>query len=150
MIGVDNEGEQLYPSYADFKAEVRTRFWKDSDSQINVAQWEKLRQMTYQDGDQFFQKFKELVYDAGVCSNEQVMLAQIKKAARKTSKNMIYAANGEVPNTYDGWKARLLHMDYNYHLKKAEGRLLIRYSHHTQSSHGPIAPLEGNWEGVQG
>ncbi len=84
-------------------------------------QWEKLRQSTFQDGDQFFQKFKELAYDAGVCDNEQVMLAQIKKAAWETSKNSIYSADGEVPTTYEGWKARLLRMDYNYRLKQAEG-----------------------------
>ncbi len=36
---------------------------------------------TNPDSDQFFQKFEELAYDAGVCDNEQVMLAQIKKAA---------------------------------------------------------------------
>ncbi len=44
MIGVDNKGKQLYPSYAKFKEEVRTRFWKDSNSQIKHAQWEKLKQ----------------------------------------------------------------------------------------------------------
>ncbi len=121
MIGVDNKGEQLYPLYDDFKAEVKPRFWKDSDSQIKHAQWEKLRQMTYQDGDQFFQKFEELVYDARVRSNRQVMLTQIKKAAHKTSKNTIYVADGEVPTTYKGWKVCLLCMDYNYRLKWAEG-----------------------------
>ncbi len=49
------------------------------------------------------------------------MLAHIKKAACKTSKNTIYAADSEVPTDYDGWKACLLQMDYNYHLKKVEG-----------------------------
>ncbi len=121
VIRVDNIGEQLYSSYANFKAEVRKQFWKDADMQIKHAQWEKLRQTTYQDGDQFFQKFEELAYNTGVCSNEQVMLVQIKKATHETSKNTIYAADSEVANTYDGWKAHLLCMDYNYHLKKAEG-----------------------------
>ncbi len=49
------------------------------------------------------------------------MLAQVKKAAYETSKNMIYSADGEVPTTYEGWKACLLCIDYNYHLKRAEG-----------------------------
>ncbi len=49
------------------------------------------------------------------------MIAQIKKATRETSKNTIYSADGEVPISYKGWKARLLHMDYNWHLKQAEG-----------------------------
>ncbi len=51
------------------------------------------------------------------------MLTQIKKAAHKTSKNTIYMADGEVPTIYDRWKAHLLHMDYNYCLKKAEGTI---------------------------
>ncbi len=49
------------------------------------------------------------------------MLTQIKKAAQETSKNTIYSADGEVPTTYDGWKAHLLCMDYNWHLKRVEG-----------------------------
>ncbi len=60
IIGKNNEGEQLYPSYSNFQTEVRARFWKDSDAQIKHAQWEKLRQSNYPDGDQFFQKFEEL------------------------------------------------------------------------------------------
>lgn len=66
MLGVNVNGDQLYPSYDTFKEEVRKRFWKDSNLQIKYAQWEKLRQTNYQDGDQFLQKFKELTYDAGV------------------------------------------------------------------------------------
>ncbi len=89
--------------------ELKTRFWKDAD-----AQWEKLRQSTFPDGDQFFQKFEELAYDARICDNEQVMLTQVKGAIRETSKNTIYSADGEVPTTYQGWKACLLCMDYNY------------------------------------
>ncbi len=57
----------------------------------------------------------------GVRDNKQVMTAQIKKAARETSKNTIYSANGDVPTNYEGWKARLLCMDYNWQLKRAEG-----------------------------
>ncbi len=91
--------------------------------QIKHAQWEKLRQSNFPDGDQFFQKFKELAYNGGICNNEQVMLAQIKRATRETSKNTIYSADREVPTTYDGWKAQLLHMDYNYCLKQAEGTM---------------------------
>ncbi len=44
-------------------------------------QWEKLRQVNFPDGDQFFQQFEELGYYTGVRNNEQVMIAQIKKAA---------------------------------------------------------------------
>ncbi len=120
-MGRNTNGEQRYPSYDTFKEEVRWRFWKDLDAQIKHVQWEKLRQSSYSDGDQFFQKFEELAYDARVCDNEQVMLTQIKKAAREMSKNTIYSADGEVPTTSEGWKARLLHMDYNWCLKRAEG-----------------------------
>ncbi len=49
--------------------------------QIKHVQWEKLRQSIFQDGNQFFQRFEELAYDAGVHDSEQVMLTQVKKAA---------------------------------------------------------------------
>ncbi len=96
IIGRMQDGEQLYPTYEDFKTTLRARFWKDADEQIKRTQWEKLRQVDYPDGNKFFQHFEELAYYAGVCDNEQVMIAQIKKAARETSKNTIYAADGDV------------------------------------------------------
>ncbi len=123
LLGKNNDGEQRYPSYDTFKEEVKQRFWKDSDAQIKHTQWEKLRQLNYPDSDQFFQKFEELAYDTGVCDNEQVMLTQIKKAAWETSKNTIYLADGEVPTTYDGWKACLLRMGYNWCLKWVKGTM---------------------------
>ncbi len=52
------------------------------------------------DGDQFFQKFEKLAYDARVCDNERVMLTQIKKVTQEMSKNTIYLADGEVSTTY--------------------------------------------------
>ncbi len=111
----------MYPSYDDFKKELKQRFWKDADEQIKCAQWEKLRQVNFKDGDKFFQEFEELAHYARVHNNKQVMLAQIKKAACEMSKNTIYSADGEVPTTYNGWKARLLRMDYNWCLKQADG-----------------------------
>ncbi len=77
--------------------------------------------MNFKDGDKFFQEFEELTYYSGVRSNEQVMVAQIKRAARETSKNTIYAANSDLPVLYDDWKTRLLWIDYNWRLKQAEG-----------------------------
>ncbi len=121
IIRKNTDGEQQYPSYADFQSELKARFWKDTDAQIKHVQWEKLRQSTFQDSDQFFQKFKELAYDARIRDNKQVMLAQVKRAAQEMSKNTIYSANRELPITYQGWKARLLRMDYNYCLKRVEG-----------------------------
>ncbi len=120
-LGKTADGEQLYPTYADFETTLRERFWKDADEQIKRAQWEKLRQVNFKDGDKFFQKFEELAFYAGVLGNKQVMLPQVKKAARETSKNTIYSANRELPTSYQSWKARLLRMDYNGRLKQAEG-----------------------------
>ncbi len=121
LIGRTPDGEQLYPTYEDFKLNLKERFWKDADEQIKHAQWEKLRQVNFPDSEQFFQQFKELAYYAGVCDNEQVMIAQIKKATCKMSKNTIYSADGKVPILYKEWKAHLLQMDFNWHLKKVEG-----------------------------
>ncbi len=45
------------------------------------------------------------------------MITQIKKAAQETSKNTIYSANGDLPIGYEGWTARLLCMDLNWHIK---------------------------------
>ncbi len=90
------------------------RFWKDADAEIKHAQWEKLQQVDFKDGDQFFQQFEELAFYADVRDNEQVMIAQIKRAACKTSKNMIYVADGDLPTTYEMWKACLLQIDYNW------------------------------------
>ncbi len=125
-LGCNTNGDQLYLTYIDFKNEVKHRFWKDSDAQIKHAQWEKPRQASYMDGDLFFQKFEELAFEARVCNNEQMMYAQIRKAARETSKNTIFASDGIVPTTYQGWKDHLLHMDYNYCLKKAENPTISR------------------------
>ncbi len=96
--------DQRYLSYADFKAEVRRRFWKDSDAEIKYAQWEKLCQVDFKDGDLFFQKFKSLVFKARVFGNEHIMCTQVKKAACETSKNTIYAGNRIIPTTYQEWK----------------------------------------------
>ncbi len=121
ILGKSADGEQFYPAYDDFEEKLRNRFWKDADEQIKRAQWEKLRQVNYKDGDKFFQEFEELAHYAGVRGNEQVMVAQIKRAARKTSKNTIYAGDGDLPALYDDWKSRLLRIDSNWRLKQAEG-----------------------------
>ncbi len=120
ILGKSADGKQFYPAYDKFEEHLRARFWKDADEQIKRAQWEKLRQVNFKDGDRFFQEFEELAHYAGVCSNEQVMVAQIKRAAHETSKNTIYAGNGDLPNLYDDWKSHLLHIDYNWRLKQAE------------------------------
>ncbi len=121
ILGKSADGEQFYPAYDEFEEHLRARFWKDADEQIKRAQWEKLRQVNFKDGDRFFQEFEELAHYAGVCANEQVMVAQIKRAACKTSKNTIYAGDGDLPVLYDDWKSRLLRIDYNWCLKQAEG-----------------------------
>ncbi len=72
ILGKSADGEQFYPTYNDFEEKLRNRFWKDADEQIKRAQWEKLRQVNYKDGDKFFQEFEELAHYAGVRGNEQV------------------------------------------------------------------------------
>ncbi len=89
ILGRTPDGEQLYPTYEDFKSTLKQRFWKDADEQIKCTQWEKLQQVDFKDSDQFFQQFEELAYYAGVCGNKQVMIAQIKKVTCETSKNTI-------------------------------------------------------------
>ncbi len=121
ILGKSADREQFYPAYDNFEEKLRNRFWKDADEQIKRAQWEKLRQVNYKDGDKFFQEFEELAHYAGVRGNEQVMVAQIKRAARETSKNTIYAGDGDLPALYDDWKSRLLRIDSNWRLKQAEG-----------------------------
>ncbi len=121
ILGKSADGEQFYPAYDEFKEKLRNRFWKDADEQIKRAQWEKLKQINFKDGNKFFQEFEELAHYAGVRGNEQVMVAQIKQAARETSKNTIYAGDGDLPELYDDWKSRLLRIDYNWCLKQAEG-----------------------------
>ncbi len=76
--------------------------------------------MNFKDGDKFFQEFEELAHYSGVHENEQVMVAQIKRAARETSRNTIFAADSDLPVLYDDWKACLLRIDYNWRLKQAE------------------------------
>ncbi len=121
IIGKNTDGEQLYPTYEDFESHLRARFWKDADEQIRRTAWEKLRQVNFKDGDKFFQEFEELAHYSGVRENKQVMVAQIKRAACETSRNTIFAADGDLPVLYDDWKARLLRIDYNWRLKQAEG-----------------------------
>ncbi len=70
--------------------------------------------MDFKDGDQFFQQFEEPAFYANIRDNKQVMIAQIRRATHETSKNTIYAANGDLPTLYNQWKARLLWIDYNW------------------------------------
>ncbi len=61
-------------------------------------------------------------YHAGIRSNNQLMLHQIKKAAHQTSKNTIYSADGDVPTDYDGVESSLNpKLTSTWHLKQAEG-----------------------------
>ncbi len=121
QLGMAPTREQLYPNYEDFKAALTTWVWKDANEQLKYAQWEKLKQVDFKDGDKFFQQFEEFAYHAGIRNNNQLMLHQIKKATCQTSKNTIYSADGDVPTDYDGWKAHLTWIDLNWHLKQAEG-----------------------------
>ncbi len=77
--------------------------------------------MNFPDGDLFFQQFEALAFDARILGNDRMMMAQVKKACREMSKNTIYAGDGTIPATHPQWKSRLLRINYNWQLKKAEG-----------------------------
>lgn len=119
-LGRNQNGDQVYPAYEYFMEEVRRRFWKDANAEIKLAHWERLRQSTFADGDLFFQQFESLAFEAGVLGIDQMMVAQVKKACRHTSKDIIYASDGDLPATYQEWKRRILRIDNNWRMRKAE------------------------------
>ncbi len=84
--------------------EVRCRFWKDANTEIKFAQWERLRQSNFPDGNLFFQQFESLAFEAGILGINQMMMVQVKKACRSTTKDIIYASDGDVLTTYQEWK----------------------------------------------
>lgn len=78
-LGEDADGNQLYPDYSNFKNWVKDRFWKDTDTQIKQAAWERLRQNNFKDRTLFFQKFEQLTMEARVAGDKLVIVMQIKK-----------------------------------------------------------------------
>ncbi len=100
--------------------EVRQQFWKDANAKIKFAQWEKLRQSSFPEGDLFFQQFESLTFKAGILRINQMMITQVKKACRTTSKDIIYASDGELPATYQEWKRCILKIDHNWRANRAE------------------------------
>ncbi len=59
-LGRNALGDQIYPAYEQFVEEVRQQFWKDANTEIKFAQWERLQQSSFPDGDLFFQEFESL------------------------------------------------------------------------------------------
>ncbi len=121
-LGRDAQGFQLYLAYEHFVEEVRRRFWKDANTEIKLAQWEALRQSSFPDGDLFFQQFESLAFEAGVLGINQMMMAQVKKACRAMTKDIIYASDADPPADYQAWKKRILRIDHNWRTRKAEQR----------------------------
>ncbi len=119
-LGRDANGFQLYPAYEHFVDEVRQRFWKDANAEIKFAQWKRLRQSQFPDGDLFFQQFESLAFEAGVLGIDMMMVAQVKKACRSTVKDIIYASDADTPANYQEWKKRILRIDHNWRMRKAE------------------------------
>ncbi len=76
------------PNIWRFQSDPQYEVLKDADAEIKLVQWEKLRQVDFKDGDQFFQQFKELAFYADVRGNEQVMVTQIKRAACEPVKTL--------------------------------------------------------------
>ncbi len=112
--------DQQYPAYEQFVEEVRWRFWKDANAEIKFAQWEKLQQSNFPDDDLFFQQFESLAFEAGILGIDQMMMAQVKKACRSSSKDIIYTSDGEVLTNYQEWKQCILCIDHNWRTQKAE------------------------------
>ncbi len=48
------------------------------------------------------------------------MVAQVKKACRATTKDIIYASDADPPADYQAWRKRILRIDHNWRTKKAE------------------------------
>ncbi len=99
-LGWNVNGDQLYLAYEKFVEEVRRQFWKDANVEIKFAQWERLWQNQFSDGDLFFQQFKSLAFEAGVLGIDMMMVAQVKKACRLMAKDIIYASDADVPPNY--------------------------------------------------
>ncbi len=121
-LGRDAQGFQLYPAFEQFVEEVRRRFWKDANAEIKFAQWEGLRQSNFPDGDLFFQQFESLAFEVGVLGIDLMMVAQVKKACRAMTKDIIYALDADPPADYQAWKKRILRIDHNWRTRKAEQR----------------------------
>ncbi len=119
-LGRNTLGDQQYPTYEQFVEEVRQRFWKDANAEIKFTQWEKLRQSSFPDGNLFFQQFESLTFEAGILGINQMMMAQVKNACRSSSKDIIYASDGDVPTNYQEWKGCILRIDHNWRTRKAE------------------------------
>ncbi len=49
-----------------------------------------------------------------------MMMVQVKKACQLTTKDIIYASDGDVPTTYQKWKQWILRIDHNWRMQKAE------------------------------
>ncbi len=49
-----------------------------------------------------------------------MMMAQVKKACRSSTKDIIYASDGDVLITYQEWKKRILRINHNWRTWKAE------------------------------
>ncbi len=94
--------------------EVRQQFWKDANAEIKFAQWEKLHQSNFSDGDLFFQQFESLAFEAGVLGINMMMMAQVKKVCHSTTKDIIYASDGDVLTIYQEWKRQILRIDHNW------------------------------------
>ncbi len=123
--------------------EAHQQFWKDTNAKIKFAQWEKLRQSNFPDSDLFFQQFKSLAFEAGILGIDQMMMAQVKKACQSSSKDIIYASDGDIPTNYQEWKRHILRIDHNWRMRKAEtggGPKVADWKQQSKTN----TPLKGN------
>ncbi len=134
----------MYPAYEQFVEEVRRRFWKDANAEIKFAQWEALQQSNFPDGDLFFQQFELLVFEAGILGIDMMMMAQVKKVCRLTTKDIIYASDGDTPTTYQEWKRWILRIDHNWRTHKVEAKGGVKVADWKQQAKTNTTSSKGN------
>ncbi len=74
-----------------------------------------------------------------------MMMAQVKKACRSTTKDIIYASDGDILTTYQEWKKQILWIDHNWRMRKAETGKGAKATEWKQQSKTNMVPVtKGN------
>ncbi len=72
-----------------------------------------------------------------------MMMAQVKKVCRSTTKDIIYASDRDVPTNYQEWKRRILRINHNWRTQKVEtGRAKVM--EWKQQAKSNVPPTKGN------
>ncbi len=70
-----------------------------------------------------------------------MMVAQVKKACRTTAKDIIYASDVDTPANYPEWKRRILRINHNWRMRKAEqgGAKVTEWKQQAKMNMTPVA-----------